>query len=327
MQSFKRQALCCLLILLSATSTFCQELNCKVTINADQIQTSDRNVFKDMERAITAFLNTRKWTGDTYKINERINCGIFLNISKMPSIGVFSASAQITVARPVYNSNYETVLLNFADRDWEFEYIESQPMEYNDNAYINNLTSMLAFYAYVILAMDYDSFGELGGNPFVQKALLVVNNAQSSPRPGWTAQGSARSRYALLADMNNPQMVELRRNNYNYHRLALDTFEKDPDQSRAKILEALKNVKKVWTIYPSSILVISFFDTKSTELSKIFSEGSLNIRREAFDILTALDPKRNIYQSIISNWFKGSLPLINKLLFLFYAAHATTPYH
>jgi hypothetical protein len=278
-----------------------QELNCKVTINADQIQTSDRSVFKDMERAITNFLNTRKWTGDTYKINERINCGIFLNISKMPSIGVFSASAQITVARPVYNSNYETVLLNFADRDWEFEYIESQPMEYNDNTYINNLTSMLAFYAYVILAMDYDSFGELGGNPYVQKGLIVVNNAQSSNRPGWAALGSSRSRYSLLADLNNPQMQDLRKNTYSYHRLALDTFDKDPDQSRNKILDVLKNVKKVWTIYPSSILVISFFDTKSTELAKVFSEGSLNVRREAYDILTALDPKRNVYQSIISN--------------------------
>jgi Domain of unknown function (DUF4835) len=300
--SHKLQAGCGLFILLFfAISALGQELNCKVTINADQIQTSDRNVFKDMERAIANFLNTRKWTSDTYKINERINCGIFLNISKMPSIGVFSASAQITVARPVYNSNYESVLLNFADRDWEFEYIESQPMEYNDNSYINNLTSMLAFYAYIILAMDYDSFGELGGNPYVQKALIVANNAQSSNRPGWAALGSTRSRYSLLADLNNPQMADLRKNTYNYHRLALDTFEKDPDQSRTKILDALKNVKKVWTIYPSSILVISFFDTKSTELAKIFSEGSLNIRREAYDILTALDPKRNVYQSIISN--------------------------
>jgi hypothetical protein len=299
--SFQLSACSLFILLLFASPAFSQELNCKVTINADQIQTSDRNVFKDMERAIATFLNTRKWTGDTYKINERINCGIFLNISKMPSIGVFSASAQITVARPVYNSNYETVLLNFADRDWEFEYIESQPMEYNDNTYLNNLTSMLAFYAYVILAMDYDSFGELGGNPYVQKGLIVVNNAQSSNRPGWAALGSSRNRYSLLTDLNNPQMQDLRKNTYSYHRLALDTFDKDPDQSRVKILDVLKNVKKVWAIYPSSILVISFFDTKSTELAKVFSEGSLNVRREAYDILTALDPKRNVYQSIISN--------------------------
>ncbi|MCX8490527.1 MAG: DUF4835 family protein, partial [Cyclobacteriaceae bacterium] len=256
-----------------------QELNCKVTINAEQIQTSDRFVFKDMERAIANFMNMRKWTSDSYKTHERINCGIFLNITKMPAIGLFTASAQITVARPVYNSNYETVLLNFADRDWEFEYLESQPMEYNDNAYINNLTSILAFYAYIILALDYDSFAELGGSPFVQKALITVTNAQPTGKPGWAAQASTRNRYALVENMNNPQMVVLRKNIYQYHRIALDTFDKTPDQSREKILEVLKNVKLIWGIYPNAISVISFFDTKSNELAKIFSDGSLNVRR------------------------------------------------
>lgn len=278
-----------------------QELNFKVTINADKIQTTDRAVFKDMERAFANFLNTRKWTPDSYSSHEKINCTLFLNITKMPSIGNFSANAQITSARPIFNGNYETVVLNFADREWEFEYIESLPLEYNDNTYISNLTSMLAFYAYIVLGMDYDSFSELGGTPFIQKALVVVNNAQSSNRIGWDALSSNRNRYALVENLNNPQMVELRKNTYKYHRLALDTFDKTPDQSREIVLEVLKNVKKVWTIYPSSIFVISFFDSKATELVNIFSEGSLPIRREAYDILTAIDPKRNIYQKIISN--------------------------
>jgi hypothetical protein len=286
--------------LLFSTFVAGQELNCKVIINADQIQTSDRSVFKDMERAIALFLNTRKWTNDSYKSHERITCAIFLNITKMPSIGVFSANAQITLARPVYNSNYETVLLNFADRDWEFEYLESQPMEYNDNTYINNLTSILAFYAYTILAMDYDSFSDLGGSSFVQKALIVATNAQASNKPGWNPLGSTRSRYSLVENMNNPQMIDLRKNTYTYHRLALDSFDKTPEQSREKILEVLKNMKKVWTIYPNAILLISFFDAKSTELTKLFSDGSLNVKREAFDILSAIDPKRTIYQEIIS---------------------------
>jgi hypothetical protein len=278
-----------------------QELNFKVSVNADQIQTTDRGIFKDMERAFASFLNTRKWTPDSFSGHEKINCTLFLNITKMPSIGNFAASAQITSARPVYNSNYETVLLNFADRDWEFEYIESLPLEYNDNSYISNLTSMLAFYAYVVLGMDYDSFSELGGSSYVQKALMVVNNAQSSNRIGWDALSSNRNRYALIENINNPQMVELRKNIYKYHRLALDSFDKTPDQSREIILEVLKNVKKVWAIYPSSIFAITFFDSKATELVNIFSEGSLPVRREAYDILTAIDPKRNIYQKIISN--------------------------
>src|SRR5258707_4737396 len=213
-----------------------QELNCKVTVNADQIQTSDRSVFKDMERSIAAFLNSRKWTNDSHKPYEQINCNIFLNISRMPSIGSFVANAQITAARPIYNTNYETVIFNFADREFEFEYIESQPMEYNDNAYINNLTSMLAFYAYTILAIDYDSFSELGGNPYVQKMLTVVNNAQSSSHPGWIALGSNRSRFALMDNMNNQQMGDLRKNSYKYQRPASDNFDKSPDQGRGQSL-------------------------------------------------------------------------------------------
>lgn len=290
-----------LLILTLSQPVVAQELFFKVTINADQIQTTDRAVFKDMERAFANFLNTRKWTTDSYKNHEKINCSLFLNISKMPSIGSFVANAQITAARPVFNSNYETVLLNFADREWEFEYIESLPLEYNDNAYITNLTSMLAFYAYVVLAADYDSFGELGGNPHVQKALQVVNNAQTSNQAGWAALGNPRNRYALVENLNNPQMVDLRKDSYRYHRLALDSFEKNPDQSREIILEVLKNIKKVWTIYPNAISVISFFDAKSNELVNVFSQGNLNVRREAYDILTSIDPKRNIYQKIITN--------------------------
>ena len=296
-----RSAIVIVLVLLVHLNSPGQELNCKVIINADQIATTDRALFKDMERAIATFLNTRKWTNDSYKNYEKINCSIFLNITKMPSIGNFTANAQITVARPVFNTNYETVLLNFADRDWEFEYIESQPLEYNDNTFISNLTSMLAFYAYIILAVDYDSFSELGGNTYVQKALMVVNNAQGSNRPGWAALGSTRSRYSLVENMNNPQMTDMRKGFYKYHRLALDTFDKNPDQSREQVLEVLKSVKKVWNVYPNAIMVISFFDTKAAELANIFSQGNISVRREAYDILNALDPKRDIYRKIISN--------------------------
>jgi hypothetical protein len=290
-----------LLIFLLPLAAAAQELNCKVTVNADQVQTTDRTVFKDMERAFSTFLNTRKWTGDVFKNHERINCSIFLNISKMPSIGSFVASAQITSARPVFNSNYETVVLNFADREWMFEYIESLPLEYNDNTYISNLTSMLAFYAYIILGLDYDSFSELGGSPYFQKALMVVNNAQPSDMPGWQALASTRSRYSLIEQINNPQNTELRKNTYRYHRLALDNYRKTPDESRAIVLECLKNVKKVWQINPSSIFIISFFDAKAAEIVNMFSEGNLQVRREAHDLLLGIDPKRNIYEKILGN--------------------------
>jgi hypothetical protein len=220
----------------------------------------------------------------------------------MPAIGSFSASVQVQSARPVFNSNYTSLLFNFADREWEFEYIESLPLEYNDNTYTTNLTSMLAVYAYLIIGLDNDSFSELGGTPYYQRALAVVNNAQQSNLPGWQAIGSNRNRYWIVENLNNPQMVDLRKAIYSYHRLALDTFEANPDQSRQIILNGLKDIKKVRDVNPNAILVVSFFDAKGKELANIFSDGNIQIRRQAYDIITTIDPSnRSNYEKIIQN--------------------------
>lgn len=292
-----------IILVLASFQSMAQELNSIVTINVGpKIQTTDRSVFRDMKNALQQFLNTRKWTNDAFQAHEKINCSLLININEMPSIGIFSASVQVQSARPVYNSNYTSLLLNFADRDWEFEYIESQPLEYNDNTYTNNLTSMLAFYAYVIIGMDYDSFSELGGTPYFQKALTVVNNAQSSNRPGWQAIGSTRNRYWLVENLINSQMTDVRKSVYSYHRLGLDTFEKTPDKSREIILKGLRDVKKARDVNPNAILVISFFDAKSKELANIFSEGALPVRREAYDLIVSIDPSnRSNYDKIIKN--------------------------
>jgi hypothetical protein len=280
-----------IIFFISTGSVSAQELLATVTINVGpKVQTTERNVFRDMKTAFQQFLNARKWTNDAYQQHEKINCSILININDMPSIGVFSASVQIQSARPVFNSNYTSLLLNFADRDWEFEYIESQPLDYNDNTFTNNLTSMLAFYAYLVLGMDYDSFSEMGGTPYFQRALMVVNNAQSSNRPGWQSLGGIRNRYWIIENLLNPQMADVRRALYSYHRLGLDTFEKTPDQSRQIILTGLKSIRKAKDINPTAILIISFFDAKSKELANIFSDGQLPVRKEAFDVITAMDP-------------------------------------
>lgn len=289
-----------ILFLLPLLSLKAQELNCRVTINADQVQSSDRRVFEDMENAFSQFLNDQKWTDDQFESFERIKCNLIITLQDPKSIGNYEATVQVQSARPVYNSNYESILLNFADRDWQFEYVESQPLNFNINTFNSNLTSMLAFYAYLIIGMDYDSFSELGGSPHFQKALTVVNNAQQANRPGWNALGSTRNRYWLIENLTNPQMQDIRKGIYKYHRLALDTYEEDRDKSRQQILEALKSIKKIRDIYPSSILVISFLDAKADELINIFSEGNIQVRREAFDILSAMDPsKRSEYEKII----------------------------
>ena len=278
-----------------------QELNCNVTINAEQVQTSDRRIFEDMENAFESFLNDNQWSPDAFEGFERINCNIIITLQNTQTLGNFTGTAQIQTARPVYNSNYESILLNYADRDWQFDYVESLPLNFNDNSYTTNLTSLLAFYAYVILGMDYDSFGSLSGTPYLQKAQAVMNNAQTSNRPGWDALGSTRNRYWLIENLTNQQMQSIREGIYDYHRLALDQYEQDPDKSRETIIGVLENLQTVKRTYPNSILVISFLDAKSDELIKIFSDGDLNTRRRAFEIMTALDPsKRNQFEKILN---------------------------
>lgn len=289
-------------ILFSAPA-IAQELNCVVTINVGpKVQTTDRTVFNDMKNAFQIFLNTRKWTSDTFLQHEKINCSILVNINEMPAIGIFSASVQVQSARPIYNSNYNSLIFNFADRDWEFDYLESQPLEFNDNTYTSNITSMLAFYAYIIIGMDYDSFSEMGGTPYFQRALQVVNNAQNANRPGWQAMGSNRNRYWLVENLINSQFSDIRKSYYSYHRLALDTFDKNPDQSREIILKGLKDVKKARDINPNAIAVVSFFDAKSKELANIFSSGLMPIRKEAYDLITTMDPtNQGAYEAILKN--------------------------
>ncbi len=292
-----------LLALIITAEALPQELNCVVTINVGpRVRTTDQNVFRDMKNAFQQFLNSRKWTNDTYAPHERINCSFLININDMPAIGVFNASVQIQAARPVYNTTYTSLIFNFADREWDFEYVESQPLEFNDNTYMSNLTSMLAFYAYMIIGIDNDTFSELGGNPQFQRALQVVNNAQTSNRNGWQPTGSNRNRYWLVENYLNPQFTEIRRAMYRYHRLGMDTFEKDPDNSRQIILDCLKSIKKARDINPNAIIVISFFDAKTRELANIFSEGQLPVRREAYDLIVTMDPSNQAgYEKIIRN--------------------------
>jgi hypothetical protein len=286
----------------SATTLQAQELNCKVTVNAQRVQTTERRIFTDMENAFTQFFNGRKWTNDVFKPEERINCNIIINMEEMPSVGNFKAAVQVLSARPVYNSGYETLVFNFADRDWQFDYTESQPLQFNENAFTSNITSMLAYYAYIILGMDYDTYSKMGGTPYFEKAFLVVNNAQQSGAVGWDQFGNNRNRYWLTENLMNAAMIPLREAAYEYHLQGLDLFQEKPDESRTAILQTLKKVQQVKAARPNSIYPISFMDAKLDELVNIYSQGDMSVRRQAYDILTKLDPGENDkLQAIIKN--------------------------
>lgn len=280
--------------------SWAQDLNCDVIINADQIQTSDRRVFQDMEITIENFMNGRDWTPDEFTVAERIKCSLSITLIDMPTIGSFKATVQIRSSRPIYNTNYESIILNFADRDWAFTYVESMPLDFNQNSYTSNLTSMLAFYAYIILGLDYDSFGDLAGDAYFQIAQVIVSNAAQSGFPGWSALESTRSRFALIDDITNQQMQALRKGIYKYHRLGLDLFEKDPETTRSNIIEVLESIRVIKSRYPASIFVISFFDAKTDELVNIFDQASMQDKRKAYNLLVELNPnKTDVYSKII----------------------------
>jgi hypothetical protein len=228
---------------------------------------------------------------------------MIITIESRPTVGSFTASVQIQSSRPVYNTNYESLVFNFADRDWQFEYTESQPLEFNDNNYTMNITSMLAYYAYVIIGLDYDTFEKMGGSPLFSMAQTTVANTQQANRPGWSQfEGNFRNRFWLSENLNSQQLVTVRAAIYNYHRLALDKFHENPDESRGLILQALKDIQEAAKRKPNSILIIAFFDAKNDELTSMFSQGNIQVRRQAYEIVKELDPSNTAkYESIIKN--------------------------
>lgn len=293
-----------LLTPLFAVQLRAQELNCNVVVNVGpQVETTERRVFTDMEASFYQFMNGRRWTSDVFTNTEKINCNLIVTIESRPQVGSFTASVQIQSSRPVFNTNYESLVFNFADRDWQFEYTESQPLEFNDNSYTSNITSMLAFYAYVIIGLDYDSFAKMGGTPYFEKAQITVNNTQQANRAGWSQfEGNFRNRFWLAENLNSQQLVTVREAIYDYHRLALDKFNENPDEARTLVLNVLKELQQAARRKPNSILIIAFFDAKNDELTSMFSQGNIQVRREAYEIVKELDPSNTAkYESIIRN--------------------------
>ncbi len=294
-----------LISLFCSGSLMAQELNAVVRVDESQVQTTERRVFRDMEVQFARFLNDRKWSRDEFDYNEKINVNIQIVLKPTDRVGIYSGSLIIQAARPVYNSSYITSTFFFRDSDFSFAYVESQPLDFNVNSFQTNLASVLGFYANIILGMDYDSFSPLGGTPYFEIARNIQQQAsQASGGPGWdpSAGGNAsRNRAALINNIINPQLEPIRSIMYNYHRMGLDTFIEDPDKSRAVVLEGLKKLKEVRNYNPGAIYLISFFDAKRDELTKMFSKGDMAVRRQAFELLSTMDPsKAEEYRTIIN---------------------------
>jgi len=285
-----------------------QELNCVVTLNYNQLftqQNTDNASLNQLKNVVTDFMNARRWTNDNFNPEERINCKLNINLIRSPAQGVYEGTTQLIVSRPVYGTNYETILLNFIDRNFNFNYLPNNPMYYNENTYSDELTQTLAFYAYITLAVDYDSFSKLGGNNFLQRAQQVANlalgvNPGGAPA-GWNATGNdRRNRFWLVDNLNNQLMLPVREGVYNYHRLALDTFNENPVAARTQVMNLLTTLQQTNRELPGSVYLNSFFDAKGEEINKILMEASKEDRQKAFTMLSQLDPaKTELYRRLL----------------------------
>jgi hypothetical protein len=280
-----------------------QELNCQVTINTDQLfaqQKIDVSYVNQLKGLITELMNNRRWSNDQFSPSERINCSLNINLIKSLQLGAFEATAQIIATRPVYGTNYETTVLNYVDRSFNFVYLPTTPVYYRENQFSDDLTSMLAFYANVILAMDYDTFSKQGGGIFVQQAFSIMTLAQQGSINGaWQTGGDRRSRYWLIENLQNQQLLPFRDGLYTYHRMGLDVFATNPVQVRKQTLDLLNTIRTIGLQLPNSVLINSFFDAKGQELYNILYEGTPTERKRAFDLLSYLDPaKTELYRKL-----------------------------
>ncbi len=269
-----------------------QELNFTVIINSDRSRIQNTDIFNQMKTNFEQFLNGRSWTVDEFRPEERIKGNLLITINDVPQVGVYSATVQVQVVRPVYGTNYESLIFNFADRNWNFEYLESQPLEFNRVTFVNNISSLLAFYANIALGLDYDSFANSGGNPFFEVANDIVNNAQQSGRPGWVqSQTDRRSRYWLINDIYVSTIYSsIREAYYLYHRQGMDMIQIDPTKAYQNILEAIRLVANANKLQPNGIFTISFVDAKSDEIAQILKAAPFEIRDEAVKLLLEVDP-------------------------------------
>ncbi|OUV69690.1 MAG: hypothetical protein CBC83_09755 [Flavobacteriales bacterium TMED123] len=287
------------IILIFASKLNAQEIFCNVQVNASQIQTSDRKVFQTLQTAIYEFVNNTKWSNTNVKNEERIECTFLINIKEKVSNDEYKASIQVQSTRPVYGTSYKSTMLNYLDNNFRFRYLEYQALEFNENTHISNLTSVLAYYVYIVLGLDFDTFSEYGGATYFIKAQNIVNNAQNAREIGWKAFESDKNRYWLAHDLLDTRYEEIHSCFYRYYRGGMDIMAEKSDDARYEITEALEELRGIYRENPSAFILKLFFDAKSDEIIKIYSEAFPNEQARIIKLLTEIDPANSTkYQAI-----------------------------
>lgn len=278
-----------------------QELNAHVTINSSKIPGTNKQVFTTLEGALTEFINNHKWTELTYAVNEKIDCNFQIIIQDYTDDRIKS-TIQVSASRPIYGSSYTSSLINFMDKEFYFNYVEFDPIEVSDNQYESNLSAVIAYYAYVIIGLDLDSYSKYQGTPAFQIAEQICNTMQSGSgeTAGWKAFDNDKNRYALISNLMDERFKPMREFYYSYHRLGLDIMQKNPTNGRGIIAKGLPILLSTQKDAPSGIWLQTFVETKADEIVNIFAKkGTQSEKDEAYDIMMSLDPTHvNIYDKI-----------------------------
>lgn len=292
-----------MMTMMSMTNIQAQELNCTVTINSDQIQGTNKAVFDQLQQSITEFINNNRWTNLTFAQNEKIECSMMIIVNAVQD-NVYACEMQLQSRRPVYGSSYNSPLINFRDNNFVFTYQEFDRIEHQQNTFTTNLTAMLAYYCYLILGIDFDSYSRLGGTPFFQQCEQIVTMAQSASlqtgeQSGWRAFDSNRNRYALINNLMDEAFKKYREFFYEYHRLGLDEMSQNVANARARIANGIPVLREANRARPATYVINTFLDAKSDELVNIFQRGTDAEKKQVYELLMDIDPTRqNTYEKI-----------------------------
>ncbi|EIJ40142.1 MULTISPECIES: type IX secretion system protein PorD [Galbibacter] len=261
-----------LVILCSLQVAVAQELSCTVIVNSDQVNQTNKQIFKTLEKSLNDYVNQTKWTNRTFSVKERIECSMMITINKYEN-SAFSGTIQVQSNRPVFNSTYQSPVFNYQDKRFTFNYVEFAPLYFNPNVFESNLTSVITYYVYIILGIDADTFVKEGGTPYFKQAQNIVNLSQGSGYAGWQQTDGNRTRWELVDNLLSNTFKEYRLALYNYHRLGLDNLVDNASLAKQSIAGSMKLFDKLNNVRPNSFVLQAFFDAKSEEIANVFSDG------------------------------------------------------
>jgi hypothetical protein len=289
-----------LLLIFFALQSQAQEFDCSVQVSAPQLQQTNREKFQELRQGLYEFVNERRWTNYSYTRNERIECTIAITITEEISSDEFRGRINLVLRRPVYGTSYHSTLFNYLDTSFDFQWQEGQPIEYNEGSFGSNLTSTIAFYLYIFLGLDFDSFQMMGGSPYFEKAQAIVSSAQGARESGWKSFEGMRNRYWLAENLNNSAYANVRRFWYQYHRLGIDLMQDNMERGRQGVMTALETLQRAHRERPNLFIMQLLMEAKRDEFINIFTSAAALDKTKAVNILKEIDPsKASDYERIL----------------------------